>query len=374
MDLQLLIAQWSGALPPGFVRPAFLETGLAECQHKRCRRKVSIKRDGTPAKACSRCLKRRAASCRRRRAFFVAQGGCRRCAYRKRAEGDFLCTRCRDDRDFEHEQSRRDALDAVIVDRFAAQPERVHHAGDLDCGVSPWNARPKPQPTAAYWSPLPDPEPREAQEWRWQYVGLSALAQVEIRLNEQDGNDPCWKEHPEHGRAVDVVAVDVEDTFSKDNHTFNAVNGGTRFDERFHGSVTDDVFVIGYPLGLSGSKSERGAMPIYKRGSIASEPMVDFDQRPCLLIDCRTFSGMSGSPVVVSHSGIWMPEGKMTDDAVIGTVENLLGVYSGRMTNPMYAASGGSSSDIGVVWKMRTVQQVVEDGVRGSTLTDVLGG
>ena len=207
-----------------------------------------------------------------------------------------------------------------------------------------------------------------------QYVGLSALAQVEIRLNEQDGNDPCWKEHPEHGRAVDVVAVDVEDTFSKDNHTFNAVNGGTRFDERFHGSVTDDVFVIGYPLGLSGSKSERGAMPIYKRGSIASEPMVDFDQRPCLLIDCRTFSGMSGSPVVVSHSGIWMPEGKMTDDAVIGTVENLLGVYSGRMTNPMYAASGGPSSDIGVVWKMRTVQQVVEDGVRGSTLTDVLGG
>ena len=26
------------------------------------------------------------------------QGGCRRCAYRKRLKGDFLCGRCRDDR------------------------------------------------------------------------------------------------------------------------------------------------------------------------------------------------------------------------------------------------------------------------------------
>ena len=31
MDLETLIAQWSGTLPPGFVRPAILETGLATC-------------------------------------------------------------------------------------------------------------------------------------------------------------------------------------------------------------------------------------------------------------------------------------------------------------------------------------------------------
>ena len=65
MDMQLLIAQWSGTSPPGFVRPAILDTGPPRCQHKRCPRKVAIKKDGTPAKACSRCLTRRAASCRR---------------------------------------------------------------------------------------------------------------------------------------------------------------------------------------------------------------------------------------------------------------------------------------------------------------------
>ena len=162
MDMQLLIAQWSGTLPPGFVRPAILDTGLPRCQHKRCPRKVAIKRDGTAAKACSRCLNRRAQSCRRRRAALVAEGGCRRCAYRKRAEGDFLCQRCREDRDIERAQRRQDA-----IDDFAAKPEPVHHASNLDLGVSPWNARPKPEPSAAYWSPLPDPDPKPPRDWRW---------------------------------------------------------------------------------------------------------------------------------------------------------------------------------------------------------------
>ena len=167
MDLDTLIAQWSGTLPPGFVRPAIPEADLATCVHRRCKRKVAIKKDGTPAKSCQRCLDRRAASCRRRRAALAAEGGCRRCAYRKRLEGDFLCQRCRNERDIERAQKRQDAFDAAAIDEFAAQPERVHKASDLDCGISPWNARPAPQPSAAYWSPLPDPEPVAEQDWRW---------------------------------------------------------------------------------------------------------------------------------------------------------------------------------------------------------------
>ena len=163
MDLELLIARWTGTLPPNLVR----SIALPWCGQKRCPNEVAIKPNGEPAKACKGCLARRARSCKRRRTHLVARGGCRRCAYRKRAPSDFLCDRCREERDCEREQRRRDALDAAIVDRFAAQPERVHHAGNLDCGVSPWNARAKPQPTAAYWSPLPDPEPTETREWRW---------------------------------------------------------------------------------------------------------------------------------------------------------------------------------------------------------------
>ena len=166
MDLELLIAQWSGKLPEGFVPPAALRrTPTQECSHMRCHRPVAIKKDGTPAKACERCLARRAASCRRRRAALVAEGGCRRCSYRKRAEGDFLCPRCREDREIERAHKRRDAIEAAIVDEFAAKPDSVHRASNMDRGISPWNASPRPEPSAAYWSPLPDPEPREEREW-----------------------------------------------------------------------------------------------------------------------------------------------------------------------------------------------------------------
>ena len=161
MDLELLIAQWSGKLPDGFVPPAALRrTPTSECSHKRCHRPVAIKKDGTPAKACGRCLTRRAASYRRRRAALVAEGGCRRCAYRKRLPGDFLCERCREDRDVERAQKRQDAKEAAVIDEFGAQPDRAHRASNLDMGLSPWNARKRPEPSAAYWSSLPDPEPR----------------------------------------------------------------------------------------------------------------------------------------------------------------------------------------------------------------------
>ena len=80
---------------------------------------------------------------------------------------------------------------------------------------------------------------------------------------------------------------------------------------------------------------------------------------------------MSGSPVVVSHSGIWNPAGKWTKDSIIGTTENLLGVYSGRMSNSIAEVAEGVS-DIGIVWKMSAVQEVVDDSVPGSALSDIL--
>ena len=165
MDPNVLIAHWSGKLPEGFVPPAIPDEDRPTCKHKRCRNKVAVKRDGTLAHACQRCLDRRAASCKRRRAALVADGGCRRCAYRKRAVGDFLCERCRGERDVERTQKRQDALDAAAIDEFAAQPEGVHKVSSLDCGVSPWNARKPREANASYWSPNPDPNRVLDPEW-----------------------------------------------------------------------------------------------------------------------------------------------------------------------------------------------------------------
>ena len=166
MDLQLLIAQWSGALPPGFVHPAVRREDPPRCSQPRCSKPASRKPGGGFWKSCDGRT-RRAQSCRRCRAALVAEGGCRRCSYRKRLEGDFLCARCRVDRDVERARRRQDALDAAAIDEFAARPDGAHRASNLDVGLSPWNARPRREPSAAYWSPLPDPEPRSEQIWRW---------------------------------------------------------------------------------------------------------------------------------------------------------------------------------------------------------------
>ena len=45
-----------------------------------------------------------------------------------------LC-RCREDRDIERAQKRQDVIAAAAIDEFVAQPERVHHASNLDRGA-----------------------------------------------------------------------------------------------------------------------------------------------------------------------------------------------------------------------------------------------
>ena len=54
-----------------------------------------------------------------------------------------------------------------MIDEFATSLDRPHRASNLDIGVSPWNARSKPEPSAAYWSPRPDPVPKDSEDWRW---------------------------------------------------------------------------------------------------------------------------------------------------------------------------------------------------------------
>lgn len=68
-----------------------------------------------------------------------------------------------------------------------------------------------------------------------------------------------------------------------------------------------------------------------EEGVDSTEPELDHDKLPLLLVDTATRQGMSGSPGVLRHSGVHMPSGEFTDDTVFGTVENLLGIYSGRI-------------------------------------------
>lgn len=132
---------------------------------------------------------------------------------------------------------------------------------------------------------------------------------------------PVWYEHKNRHK-VDVVAIPIiTSSLNKfANEFINLVDQEDKLDV-YAGM---DCFILGFPENLSGPANT----PIWKRGSIAAEPYLD---QP-YFVDAATRKGMSGSPIVARHSGIFgLDGGKFNSDTIIGTVEKFIAVYSGRV-------------------------------------------
>ena len=204
-------------------------------------------------------------------------------------------------------------------------------------------------------------------------IVTSQVSDVSVPINTEDGNAPRWLEHPEHRFRTDVVCLRIGDVLGfREKFAFNVVNKWKEFHQDYEPGAMDEVFVIGYPWGLSSAARRGGGLPVYKRGSIASDPVVDFRRLPCVLIDCRTSTAMSGSPVIASQTGIFMPDGRMSDNTVFGTVSKFLGVYSGRLIGEA-GDSCPEVSEIGMVWKASALEAITENGVPGTTLRELAG-
>jgi hypothetical protein len=114
--------------------------------------------------------------------------------------------------------------------------------------------------------------------------------------------------------------------------------------------VADDAFVVGYPF----ADLTYASLPIWKRASLASEPDIDVDQLPKMLIDTATRPGLSGSPVIMQRVGIHgVTGGVITDDTIIGRIRKFVGIYSGRI------GDGEFKAQLGIVWKARVISEIV---------------
>lgn len=177
-----------------------------------------------------------------------------------------------------------------------------------------------------------------------------------IKLYEDDRMmDPIWLEHPEYGKDVDVVAIGLGDDIAE-KYQFIAIND-IEFDSGFKEEVADEVYVIGYPF----FEITYAQMPIWKKGSIASEPDINIDEKPKMLIDTATRPGLSGSPVVMQRIGVHGMEGeRLRGSELIGRIRNFVGVYSGRI--------GGDelNAQLGVVWKKHVIDEIIEGNKRGA--------
>jgi hypothetical protein len=176
----------------------------------------------------------------------------------------------------------------------------------------------------------------------------------EIRLySDESMLHPVWYEHPKHGHAVNVVAVPISESLADTYEVFpiNAIP----FDTKYKEEVSDDAFVIGYPF----SDAMYLELPVWKRASIASEPDVDIDTLPKLLIDTATRPGLSGSPVIMQRIGLHGANGENLDETEFGRIRNLLGIYSGRI------GADELKAQLGIVWKARVISEIIEGRVLG---------
>jgi hypothetical protein len=167
---------------------------------------------------------------------------------------------------------------------------------------------------------------------------------------DEDYQMPKWFVHPLHGYKVDVVAIPVcgvEEV--PEAIKINPINKFD-FEERFMLEVSDDVFILGYPFALTGGKE----LPIWKRGSIATEPGIDIDDLPKMLVDTATRKGMSGLPVIFRRTGIHTRSGGLADDTIFGTITGFVGIYSGRI-----GGEDEMQAQLGIVWKKTVIEEIL---------------
>lgn len=153
---------------------------------------------------------------------------------------------------------------------------------------------------------------------------------------------PRWTEHPKYAEKVDVVALPLTNTAGVQLYPHDLLEG-----PRVRVGPAEPVSVIGFPFGIQAG----GSLAVWATGYLASEPSIDYQGLPLMLVDCRARQGQSGSAVIAYRAGgaIAMESG----DTVFmrSPVSRFLGCYSGRVN---------AESDLGLVWKTAAVKDVAD--------------
>lgn len=152
---------------------------------------------------------------------------------------------------------------------------------------------------------------------------------------------PRWLEHPVRAEGVDVVALPLTNTAGVQLYP-HALSGAPDLMV----APAEPVSVVGFPFGIQGG----GSLAVWATGFVASEPDIDLDGLPLMLIDCRTRPGQSGSAVIVYRSGGGATMANGALGFFGGPVQRLLGCYSGRVN---------AESDLGMVWKATAIREII---------------
>jgi hypothetical protein len=162
-----------------------------------------------------------------------------------------------------------------------------------------------------------------------------------------------WLQHPTEGQGVDVAVFRLPDDEVGAAKDLLAPDG---HDDQMYLDIGAEVFLPGYPLGLTGG----GGMPIWKRASLATS--LDFGEGigRRVLVDTASREGMSGSPCLALCN--WQYYRKDPSSMKMTIVKQpltcrLVGVYSGRLN-----ASDQLEAQLGMVWHKNLIMETMANG------------
>jgi hypothetical protein len=123
-------------------------------------------------------------------------------------------------------------------------------------------------------------------------------------------------------------------------------------------TIGADVFILGYPLGFSHFIDT----PIWKRGSIASEPHLEApNTQNRIIVDATARKGMSGSPVIMRAATHYLSEDGQIKCSP--RAARLIGVFSSR---PQFQAEEPTDTfaEIGYVYKSGCIHGIIVSGTQ----------
>ncbi|HAS0916752.1 serine protease [Enterobacter asburiae] len=188
---------------------------------------------------------------------------------------------------------------------------------------------------------------------------------VIFRIALFQGNEPVWRQHS-IDKEADVVLIKLPDA-DYSQHDLKAITEQSKI-PNVQINPSSTVVLIGYPYGLHDLSN---MLPIWKTGSIASEPDYDFNGKKLFIVDVSAHPGMSGSPVFyVSHGGYVTKGGGYAISAdmqvhFMGIFASMHNFSSELEVNDPSGAQGikvrhVESLELGNVWKSSLIEEIAD--------------
>ncbi len=178
---------------------------------------------------------------------------------------------------------------------------------------------------------------------------LSKVKTIDLRLWSRDGKR-LWK-HSKSYPAADVVALRVPLDDIQGCFYFYFLSGdilGTP--HSIPGREIDlglQALVLGYPLGFYDAMNH---LPMARMAGVATWPWLNYDKKPCFLIDSDLHPGMSGSPVI-SAPGTMRRDPVPEEQPDSGKDSYLLGVFSATW----------QQLGLNIVWHASIIRNMLDD-------------